>query len=384
MKYCSNCLQPNTRPNSKFTKNGLCPACDYFKKTEDIDWMERFETMQEVLKSFPRNHNQIFDCIIGVSGGKDSTRQALWVRDKLNLKPLLVCLAYPPEQITRRGASNISNLIALGFDLICISPAPKNWRKIVREGFLNFTNWAKATEQAIIGSAPQMAIKYNIPLILWGENPGLQLGDLKTLGKTGYDGNNLKYMNTVSGGNLDWLLDKGFTSNDLISFKYPESSEFEKSGIQIIYLGWFWEDWSLINNGVYSVTSGLDIRDEFVEDAGDITQVSSLDEDWVTLNQMIKYYKFGFGRVTDHVNEALRNGTIKREKAIELCTEYDGACNPKYIESFCQYIDISVNEFWDKVKSSVNKKLFDISKSGRIVPKFKVGIGLNEEESWNS
>ena len=95
--------------------------------------------------------------------------------------------------------NNISNLIELGFDLVCIAPAPQNWKKIVREGFLNFTNWAKATEQAIIGSAPQVAIKYKIPLILWGENPALQLGDLKTLGKTGYDGNNLKFMNTVSG-----------------------------------------------------------------------------------------------------------------------------------------------------------------------------------------
>ena len=98
--------------------------------------MERFETMQEVLKSFPRNQNQIFDCIIGVSGGKDSTRQALWVRDKLGLKPLLVCLAYPPEQITRRGANNISNLIELGFDLICISPALKIGKKLFVKDFL--------------------------------------------------------------------------------------------------------------------------------------------------------------------------------------------------------------------------------------------------------
>ena len=81
-----------------------------------------------------------------------------------------------------------------------------------------------------------MAIKHNI--FNFGVKTGFTIRNLKTLGKTGYDGNNLKYMNTVSGGNLDWLLDKGFTSNDLI-FKHPESSEFEKSGIQIIYLGYF-------------------------------------------------------------------------------------------------------------------------------------------------
>ena len=377
MKYCLKCLQPDTRPNSKFSENGICPACVYHEKTKDIDWVDRFETMRDILTKFPRKKNQFFDCIIGVSGGKDSTRQALWAREKLGLNPLLVCLTYPPEQITQRGSNNISNLIRLGFDVLNVAPAPQNWRKIVKEGFLNFTNWAKATEQAIIGSAPQVAIKYNIPLILWGENPGLQLGDLGTIGKTGYDGNNLKYMNTVSGGSLDWLLQKGFTTQDLITFKYPDSSEFEKIGIQIVYLGWFWDDWSLINNGFDSITSGLDIRDKYVEDTGDITQVSSLDEDWVTLNQMIKYYKFGFGRVTDYVNESIRNNDMTREKGIDLCEKYDGSCNPSYVTSFCEYIGISIEDFWLNVKESVNKNLFEISSSGKIIRKFKVGLGID-------
>ena len=128
---------------------------------------------------------------------------------------MLVCLSYPPEQVTQRGVENISNLINLGFDTLLIQPKPQTWRKIVKHGFLQFTNWAKATELAIISSAPQVALKYNIPLILWGENPGLQLGDMKTVGKTGYDGNNLRYMNTVAGGNLDWLYATGLKSSDL-------------------------------------------------------------------------------------------------------------------------------------------------------------------------
>ena len=111
MKYCNRCLQPDTRPNTIFTDMGICPACDYFEQLKSVDWQERFNNLKDLLLQFPRRPNQYFDCVVGVSGGKDSTRQALWVRDKLGLNPLLVCLSYPPQQVTKRGVANISNLI---------------------------------------------------------------------------------------------------------------------------------------------------------------------------------------------------------------------------------------------------------------------------------
>ena len=101
---------------------------------------------------------------------------------------------------------------------------------------------------------------------------------MKTVGKTGYDGNQLRFMNTVSGGNLDWLINSGVNKRNLIHYKYPSSEEFEKANIQIIYMGWFWKDWSLINNGMYSISNGLEIRDRSVKDTGDITRVT-IDED---------------------------------------------------------------------------------------------------------
>lgn len=376
MKYCTSCLQPDTRPNTQFTNEGLCPACNYYEQCISIDWEERFTIIRTLADQYKERSSSGFDCLIGVSGGKDSTRQALWARDKLGLNPLLVCLTYPPEQITSTGAANISNLIELGFDVVNVCPQPQTWRQLLKVGFSQFTNWAKVTEQAIIASAPIVAIQYDIPLILWGENPGLQLGDLGTLGKTGYDGNNLRNMNTVSGGNLDWLFEQGFNTQDMILFNYPSFSEFAFHDIQIVYLGWFWNDWSLTSNGLYSACNGLQIRDRSVEDTGDVTKVTSLDEDWVTLNQMIKYYKFGFGRVTDYVNEAIRRGEITREYGIELCSQYDGSCSSDYIESFCEYIDISVQSFWQQVHKSCNKELFEIAANGTIHPKFTVGVGL--------
>jgi N-acetyl sugar amidotransferase len=378
MRYCPYCLQPDTRPNTIFTSKGICPACEYFERLQFVDWQERYEILQDLLANYKKKQDgkRKFDCIIGVSGGKDSSRQALWVRDKLGLKPLLACLSYPPEQVTERGVNNISNLIELGFDVVISAPAPGTWKQLMRASFDKFTNWARSTELALFSSVPQLAIHYDIPLILWGENPGLQLGDLKTLGRTGYDGNNLRYMNTLSGGGLDWIREAGFELKDLIPYQYPTPEDFEHHKLQIIYLGWFLGDWSLVNNGMYAATSGLEIRQDSVVNTGDLHGVTSLDEDWVTLNQMIKYYKFGFGRVTDYVNEEIRLGRMTREAAIELVELYDDACGSNYIESFSEYIGISVSQFWEKVHTSVNPNLFNIQSDGRITRKFKVGVGL--------
>ena len=375
MKYCLRCLQPDTRPNTKFTAAGICPACDYFDRLKDVDWQERFEILEDLLANFPRRRGQHFDCIIGVSGGKDSMRQALWVRDKLGLKPLLACLSYPPEQVTERGVDNLSTLIEHGFDVVISAPAPQTWRKLMRASFDRFTNWARSTELALFSSVPQLAIRYQIPLILWGENPGLQLGDLKTLGRTGYDGNNLRYMNTLSGGALDWMLETS-EIKDLIPYQYPSPEEFDRHGLQIVYLGWFLGDWSLTNNGLYSAVNGLNVRKDTVENTGDLRGVTSLDEDWVTLNQMIKYYKFGFGRVTDYCNEEIRLGNITREEGVRLVSEYDDSCSPDYISAFSDYIGIDIDEFWNRVHASVNRELFDIRPNGSIERKFEVGVGL--------
>lgn len=375
MKYCKLCLQPDTRPNTFFSEEGVCPACNYFAALKHVDWQERFEILQDLLSKHTRKKGQFHDCIIGVSGGKDSTRQALFLRDKLGINPLLVCLSYPPEQVTERGVSNLSNLIELGFDVVVSAPAPQTWRTLKQEGFQRFTNSFRSTEMALFASVPQIAIKYGIKLILWGENPGLQLGDMKTLGRTGYDGNSLRYMNTLSSG-LDWMLECGFTKSELVSYVYPETAEFEKHDLQIVYLGWFLGDWSLVNNAAYSCGNGIEIRTDGVEKTGDLYGVTALDEDFTPINQLIKYYKFGFGRVTDYVNEEIRLGRISRDDGIKLVENYDDAQDEKYIKDYCDYLAITVEDFWEKVKVSTNKSLFSVEADGSIRRKFMVGIGL--------
>lgn len=316
------------------------------------------------------------DCIIGVSGGKDSTRQALWVRDNLGFNPLLVSTAYPPRQATDRGVDNVANLINLDFDILISSPNPDTWRQMMRASFFEYANWAKSTELALFSSVPRIAIDLGIPLILWGENPALQLGDLGTMGRDGMDGNHLRYMNTLGGGSNEWLKRLGFSEPELIPYTYPSEEEFVANDVTILFLGWALGDWSLLNNGIYAGLVGLRSREEKPEFSGDPFGVSSLDEDWVAVNQMIKYYKFGFGRATEYVNELIRSGDLGREEAVSFVESYDGVCDDSYVESFCDFIGISIQEFWTSVRRSMNRELFTWEDGARPEPLFRVAEGL--------
>ena len=129
---------------------------------------------------------------------------------------------------------------------------------------------------------------------------------------------------------------------------------------------YFSDNWSVINNAKISCSNGLKIREDKVNNTGDLYGVMALDDDWVTLNQMIKFYKYGFGRVSDYLNYEIRNGKIQRNEAIKIIEKYDGKCSSKYIESFCEYIDISEINFGTTLTDlltkncSINQKMANI------------------------
>lgn len=374
MRYCARCLQPDTRPGIRFDAAGVCPACNYFDLLQQVDWRAREQELKELVVALRSPDAAEYDCIIGVSGGKDSLRQAMYAKHVLGLRPLLVSLGYPPRQLTQRGVDNISNMIEKGFDCITIHPAPETWRMLMRKAFLQFCNWCKSTEYPLFASVPKLATAYQIRLVLWGENPALQLGDLNTMGRTGWDGNAVRNMNTLKGGDPGWMLGDGIRSSQILQYAYPSERDMDRAGIQIVYLGYFWKDWALIDNAMYAVVNGLEVRHEPPDEIGDPYGVTSLDEDWVGMNQMIKYLKFGFGRTTDYVNEEIRRGRMTRSEGIELVERYDGLCGRKYIESFCDYVDISLETFWDTVSRSVNRELFDRDADGTWVRRFQIGF----------
>jgi len=363
MKVCTKCIQPDTRPGIVFDKDGVCPPCRFAERHDMIDWKARRRELDE-LATFGRSRNVSgYDCIVSVSGGKDSTRQALFVRDELKLRPLLVSCAYPPEHVTERGVRNLANLISLGFDCITATPSPTAWKSMVRRGFYEHGNIVKSCEMALYITAPKVSIAYHIPLICLGENPAISLGALEVRSTSG-DANRMKHSYTLQGG-AESVRTADVREEDLYWYRYPSDDEMRWAKMRIFYLGYYVKDFNRFANAKFAIEHGLEVRRDSPTNTGTYYNFESLDNDFSLVNQMLKFFKYGFGRASDQLCEAIRLGLMSREKAISLARKYDGRCGPKYIREFCRYIGIGEREFWRVADSYRNRKIWEEDGRGR-------------------
>lgn len=372
MKYCKKCLQPDTRPGIKFNEEGVCYACLYEEEKKRIDWEARKNELKEIAEWAKRTTKGPYDCVIGVSGGKDSTFQAIYAKEKLGLNVLLV--NGEPDQITDIGKKNIENLIQMGFDIIKLRPNPRITKRLVKTSFFKYGNPMKSTEYPLWTSAYIIADKFDIPLIIQGENAALTLGVVNT--GLGVDGNalNVDGGNTLNGCNASDWIEENLSLKELYMYQFPDKEKMIKKGIKAIWLQYYVKEWSQVYNADFSIARGLIGRStEDLHDLGRYRRYSSLDSNLHIVGQMLKYYKFGFGFATDEACYDIREGRITREEAIWLVNEYDGKCGEQYIREFCNYIEITEKEFWEVVDKFVNKNLFEKNKNGKWIPKFKIG-----------
>ena len=354
-----------------FNREGICAPCEFADNSKQANYNYLLAQLKKKINAINRGPSRIYDCIVGVSGGKDSTRQAVWVREHLGMNPLLVCCSYPPKQMIDIGASNLANLISLGFDVEVYNPAPETAAKLSLQSFEQFGNVCKASEIALFATVPKIALERGINVVFFGENPALQEGDSATLGVDAFDANMLRGLNTLSDGGTAWINDVAAGSRGS-PYRYPAVSDFEESGLQMLYLGPTWPDWQMDENAYYSVLNGLLTRTDEEILTGDISNASMLDEEFTNINMMIKYYKFGFGRATDICNELIRAKKISREDAIGIVRAYDGLCSDEIIARYCSWVGISSEHFWSVVKRFVNKDIFELG-DGRPKPLFGIG-----------
>ena len=344
MKICKKCIQPDTRPGVFFNDESICGACLWEEEQRKIDWDKRRSQLKKIAETAKNKSKGPYDCVIGVSGGKDSTKQAITARDELNLRCLLVNCE--PENITELGKQNIENLKLQGFDVITIRPNPKVMKKLIKYDFLNHLNPVKATEFPLYSSAYVIAEKFKIPLIIQGENPGLTAG--VSLTGVGTDSDALKayQLQTLSSGWKEYLNVKGISNDDLYLFHY-DVKKLTELDVQGIWIQYFLKEWSYRGNAEFSKTFGFKEREKIQpNEIGTYVAFAAIDSDVVPVNQMLKYIKFGFGQCMDHACFDIRDGFMNRKTAIDFVLKYDGKCANHYVNDFCNYIEISQEEFW--------------------------------------
>lgn len=375
MKYCKKCLQPDTRPGIRFDENQICYACKYEESKKNIDWDMRFKELLDIAneaKKEAREKNIPFDCVIGVSGGKDSTFQAVYAKEKLGLHPLLVnCV---PDEITDIGKKNIDNLSKLGFDIISIHPDPNVAKRLARKTFFERGNIVAASEYCLWASAYIIADKFNIPLIIQGENGALTLGTVNVQEATD-NAYSVCQLDTLCGSDASLLVDELYNveMKDLYFYGFPDIEAMKQKNIRAVFLQYYAKEWSQVTNADFAIARGLTGRTDDLHNLGRYRRYSALDSDLAIPNQMIKYLKFGFGFATDEACYDIREGRLSREDAIWYVNEFDGKCGEHYIDYACEYLSITKKQFWDTVDKYVNKDLFEKNKDGKWIPKFKVG-----------
>ena len=380
MKYCTRCLMPDTFPGIEFNDDGLCSACVYsLQSREEIDWAQRQAELRSIAETAKQRSKGTWDCAVGVSGGKDSTFQALYARDELGLNVLLVnCY---PDGITEVGKHNLENLVNQGFDLLSFRPNPKVMQAVMRRAFYEYGNPVKPSEYPLFAVTYQAALAHDIPLIIQGENPGLTVGSTKVHGHGG-DAFKIAQGNTLQGGKAsDWVGD-GIEEKHLLMYQFPDLDVLENSGIRAVYLQYYVKEWSPDHNTEFSLRHGLKGREDYPwVRISKYSRYGSVDSDFQLFNPMIKYFKFGESRWTEACSQQIRAGEMTRDEAIELVKKWDGYCSPDYIESCCDYLGISVDEFWRVMEEKwINKKLFRKTGPHQWEPRFTPGTDFEETD----
>jgi N-acetyl sugar amidotransferase len=347
---------PATRPEQVFTAN-VCDACySATEKHEQINWNQRQLEFENILSEY-RGDGSEYDCIIPVSGGKDSCYQAITMRDKYGMNPL--CVSHTPCDLTDVGIKNLNFLRDQGFDLIQVSGNRKSYKELVRIGFFKLGDCCWPEHIGIFTAPVRVAVNYKIPLLIWGENSQFEYGGPATKKGNNYLDRNWLEQFQMSGHRLSDVVHDGVDLNNIKTLLYPSDNQVKDIGVTGLFLGYF-EKWDSKRNADFCVSLGWNKNpDGPIE--GAYNDIENLDCKWIGgLHDYMKFIKYGYGRATDQLCIEIRAGRISRNKAIELLRESDEGKIPyKYIPDFIDYLGISKQEFFDNLDKFTNKMIFE-------------------------
>ena len=374
MKICTKCVMPSTKPDLHFDENGVCDACNsQDDKNNNIDWEQREKEFLELIKKHKINSD--YDCVIGVSGGKDSTYQVIKVLE-LGLNPLCVC--FEPTIPTEIGKKNLENLNNLGVDLIHIKRNPIVYKKLAKEAFIRTGDNEWQHHIGLFTTTPKIAVNFNIPLIIWGESPQLEYGGpAASKTRNNLDRQWLEEFGGLLGNRIsDMIGVDNLNQKDLSLYTYPSDEDINRVGVTGLFLGYYFK-WDLREVVKKAKEYGFSVQDRPVETTYE--NFENLDCYSNHLHDYLKYVKYGFGRATDNACLDIRLGYITREEGVRLVNKYDGRYPTLAVKKYLEYTGFTQKEFDKIVDSYTNKRIFLRDKNGKFIKDIDGSLVRKEE-----
>lgn len=362
MKYCKRCLYPANHPlGLTFDEKGVCSGCRVHEEKDMIDWSERFEKLRTLVAGYKSRSRTIHDCIVPVSGGRDSYFIVHIVKNILGLHPLLV--GYNKQYNTRLGIRNLAWLrTKFGCDFMQCTVSPDRVKRITRETVkhLGSMYWHCLAGQTVY--PVHVAVKFKIPLIIWGAHQGVdQVGMFSHLDEVEMTRKYRKDHDLMGMEAEDLLkVSETLEEQDLEQYFYPHDKELEVVGVRGIYL----------NNYVRWDSKAQ--HEKMIEEFGYRTHPQQRTFDtyndvdcfhYSGLHDHIKFLKWGYGKATDHACREIRLKRMTREEGMELVSKYRKVV-PQDTSIFLNWLGLEEQEFRRRIDEHRHSSIWQKENSG--------------------
>jgi len=348
MHYCTRCCMPESNEGIKFDEMGICQACQSSEQKIHIDWTSREEKLREILDHHKSLGND-YDCLVPISGGKDSTFQLHVLTKVYHMKPLAVTFSH--NWFSDAGKYNLQNALEkFDVDHIIFTPSRGLVNRLARRSLFTIGDACWHCHQGVGAFPLQIAVKYHIPLIVWGESIAEASGRA-----THYDPVrrfDRDYFTQVSAKLYpEQMACDEIPLRDLAGFKLPSVEELEKVGVIGIHLGdyIFWDD----ERQMEFVRDVYGWREDHVE--GSYKRYKSVECRMAGVHDYTKFLKRGFSRGTDHASADVRAGLMTRDEAFEMAKKHDSE-RPPALDYYLEITGLTEDEF-EAVMAEHRRKL---------------------------
>lgn len=337
MKYCQRCLYPENHPlNIFFDEEGVCSGCRVHEEKDTLDWNLRSKKLKSLFEGYKNKSGNNYDCIIPISGARDSYFIVHTVKNVYGMNPLLV--TYNKHYNTELGIRNLAYLRTLfDCDTLTMTVSPERVKNITRATLRKMGSmyWHCLAGQTVF--PVQVAVKFKIPLIVWGCHQGIdQVGMFSHLDEVEMT---RKYRkdHDLMGYEAEDLVDifDHVKEEDLIQYFYPSDAEIERVGVRGIYLNNYirWDTKAQHEQMIkmYGYETGFQQRTFDTYNDIDCFHYSDL-------HDYIKWLKWGYGKATDHASREIRFGRLSREEGIDLVEKLTS--RPATMDLFCNWMKI--------------------------------------------